>query len=84
MAVIRITDCAFQPMIDRCILSVDVFTEDDSRTYCIIASSSDILTEASMRAYIEQNIELQHKALPDWTGSSWKSTRELTHAKSTA
>lgn len=78
MAVIRVTDCVYQPMIDRCILSVDVFA-DDLHTYIIIAPSIDILTEQQMKEYVEQNILAQQKALPNWTGSTWKSTKEIVH-----
>jgi len=79
MAVIRIIDSVFQPMIQRCILTVDVFTSDDpendAHTYIVVADSKELLTQEDMRKYIEDNILSQRAALPDWTGSSWKSTR---------
>ena len=79
MAVIRITDSAYQPIIDRCILSVDVFYSDDpengSRSFIVVAPGSELLTESTMKAFIEQNILSQQTALPNWTGSSWKSQR---------
>lgn len=79
MAVIRIIDSVFQPIINRCILTVDVFTSDDpdngSHTYIIVAENKDLLTQEAMQKYIEDNILSQRTALPDWTGSSWKSMR---------
>lgn len=79
MAVLRVTSCDYQPIHDRCILSVDVFYPDDEsregRTYFVFAPPREITDQKQMMNFIELDILSQRDALPDWNGVSWKSTR---------
>lgn len=77
MAVLRISDAAFNVYTGQYIMTVDVLATADGEDFTeLIAVPKDkVYTQEDLQRYIEQEILNRQRIDPDYRGLTWKSTQ---------